>query len=185
MLAEMACSGNDEALKVLLDRFREQDSVEFLKAIERVAAERKDGSLYFELGTWAARRHFGNAQDSSIRYLQRGAFLGSIPCRLRLIRLRLNYPQPDLDLVERVFSALADSSLDEGTAAERDQVVELFVKRCKEAIEIDCKLIDVCREPMFRDEPEAKFIIARYERLSQWIAKHQASSTPRRKRPGT
>ena len=163
MLADMALSGNDEARKVLM-RFvqcKERDNRVFVQEMGRFADETGDGFLFFQLGSFT--------KSDSLPYFQKGALLGSADCQVQVLHLRLTRPLPDLPDARRKIEDLLGKSLEMSSKVLFGSILVLFVKRCSEAIEIDRRILSVCQEARFRDNPAARTVTERFTRLSQWL----------------
>lgn len=163
MLADMALSGNDEARKVLMGfvQCKERDNRVFVQEMGRFADETGDGFLFFQLGSFT--------KSDSLHYFQKGLLLGSADCQVQVLHLRLTRPLPDLQDARREIEELLGKPLAKRSKDLFVSALALFVKRCSEAIEIDRRILAVCQEARFRDNPAARPVTERFTRISQWI----------------
>ena len=166
ILADMASNGNKEARKTLLEfvKRKDQDTEVFVRNVARIADLNGDGSYYFWLGK--------TVKTGGAAFFQKGALMGNPECRLEILRLRLVHPQADLLDAQNELECLRRLQFERDAKIQLASVLGLFVKRCQEAIEVEKSVIEVCRDSRFLDNPHAKIIIDRFDRLSQWIERY-------------
>ncbi|MBP5545231.1 MAG: hypothetical protein ILM98_14235 [Kiritimatiellae bacterium] len=164
-LCDMACSGDESALILLMSYYKRLDKWGISQLIDKNIISLSEAQRYLALGL---KTEIVN--EAPWEYYQKGAFLGSVTCKLKIIRLRLTQSQTDLEAVEKSLSEITKTPSEESLIAEVKSLIKLFVIRCNEARAVDEMVIRSCNDIAFKDNETAQSIIFHYNKLSSWIA---------------
>lgn len=171
-LCDMACGGDESALVLLMKYYNRLDRWVVSPLIDQILISLNGAQRYLALGLKADALN-----EAPWEYYQKGAFLGSATCELKMMHLRLTNSQTDLETVEKSLSNLTATLFDKSITAEVKSLVKLFIIRCNEARAVDEMVIRACNDTAFKDNAMAQSIILHYNKLGDWITKYSSKMT--------
>ena len=175
ILSDRACRGDEAALVLLINYYTNivrLDREAIPPLLDQIIISLRGAPRYLALGLKAEA-----VGEAPWEYYQKGAFLGSATCSLKIIHLRLTNPQTDLEMIGKNLSQVIETDFCKSFPDEIKSNIKLFITRCNEARAVDKMVIRACNDTTFKDNAMAQSIILHYNKLGDWITKYSSLMT--------